>query len=113
MRQSDLPVAGSKSKRKLDVGFADERGVMKIVDTNSCCKRVGEQPRRGQTHKGVAGFGKIGTGDFHRPTHSPFHGFTLCGSIMHLWKFDRLGGWNSLLHCFAGTIDELKAAGEE
>ena len=35
MGQSDLHVAGSKAKRKLDVSFADKQGVMKIVDTHS------------------------------------------------------------------------------
>lgn len=101
LAQPDLPLEGSTAERKLDVGFmSDPR-----ANENSRChwsqilvpgelKSNPDVEKHSTTWRDLGRYARevLAAQD----TRRFVLGFTLCGSIMRLWEFDRLGGIASL-----------------
>jgi Fungal protein kinase len=92
-----LPLSGTIAKRQLDVGFTD------TPETNEDDRLDWSQILIPGEMKSNAGkdtlsgswldLAKYARQVFKaQPTRRFIHAFTLCGSIMRLWEFDRLGG---------------------
>ncbi|KAG8407789.1 hypothetical protein J3459_022550 [Metarhizium acridum] len=101
LAQPHTPIEGSIGKRKMDIGFVDNDVIYKPYTTNS---------RHHWAHILVAGELKSNPKDdtasaawadlaryarevlAAQDTRRFVLGFTLCGSLMRVWEFDRLGG---------------------
>ena len=90
-------LSGSTTRRKLDVGFAKDTKINESLrhDWSQILvpgelKSNPNADRRTDTWLDLARYARhVLTA---QDTRRFVHGFTLCGSIMRLWEFDRLGG---------------------
>jgi Fungal protein kinase len=97
MSQPGLPVYGFTAKRKLDVGFAD--GSSDCEDGRySWCQilvagELKSSPKENTHTDTYLDLARAVKEIFiAQPTRRFIHGFTICGSLMRLCEFDRLGG---------------------
>jgi hypothetical protein len=93
----DQPLRGSTADRKLDIGFVDEENAG--IDSRYHWSRIlvpGElksNPLADKASKAWLGLGRYARKVLAAQDSRRFVlGFTLCGSLMRLWSFDRLGG---------------------
>ncbi|KAL8408699.1 hypothetical protein RB594_007231 [Gaeumannomyces avenae] len=93
----DRPIEGSIAKRKLDIGFVD--GTSTGENSGSHWSQIivpGELKSNPSADKASAAW--LDLGRYAREvlaaqdTRRFVLGFTLCGSLMRIWAFDRLGG---------------------
>ncbi|KAI1736688.1 hypothetical protein F4680DRAFT_468934 [Xylaria scruposa] len=97
LAQPDTPLEGSVAKRKLDVGLVDDPKADKAgkyhwlhILVPGELKSNPNDDTPSKAHLDVARFvKKVFTA---QPTRRFVLAFTLCGSWMRLWEFDRLGG---------------------
>ncbi|KAI9777130.1 MAG: hypothetical protein M1839_009086 [Geoglossum umbratile] len=95
-------LSGSTTRRKLDVGFANDTKINESsrydwsqILVPGELKSNPNADRRNDTWLDLARYARhVLTA---QDTRRFVLGFTLCGSIMRLWEFDRLGGIASLL----------------
>ncbi|KAF1965563.1 hypothetical protein BU23DRAFT_593649 [Bimuria novae-zelandiae CBS 107.79] len=97
LAQPHQPVQGSTADRKLDVGFVDDPSAG--VDSKCHWSQIlipGElksNPSADRASKAWLDLGRYAREVFAAQDSRRFVlGFTLCGSLMRLWEFDRLGG---------------------
>ncbi|KAF2731547.1 hypothetical protein EJ04DRAFT_579020 [Polyplosphaeria fusca] len=97
LAQPHQPVQGSTADRKLDVGFVDDPSAG--VDVKCHWSQIlipGElksNPLADKASKAWLDLGRYAREVFAAQDNRRFVlGFTLCGSLMRLWEFDRLGG---------------------
>ncbi|KAF1354391.1 hypothetical protein EJ07DRAFT_132963 [Lizonia empirigonia] len=97
LAQPHQPVQGSTADRKLDVGFVDDPSAG--VDSKCHWSQIlvpGElksNPSADKASKAWLDLGRYARDVFAAQDSRRFVlGFTLCGSFMRLWEFDRLGG---------------------
>ncbi|KAH8696886.1 hypothetical protein GQ44DRAFT_779472 [Phaeosphaeriaceae sp. PMI808] len=97
LAQPHQPLQGSTADRKLDVGFVDDPSAG--VDSKCHWKQIlvpGEL--KSNSSADVASKAWLDLGRYAREVLAAQDsrrfvlGFTLCGSLMRLWEFDRLGG---------------------
>jgi hypothetical protein len=95
LAQPNTPLPGSTAIRKLDVGFA------RHVDSNARCSwsqilvpgELKNNPAADTAAKAWLDLGTYAREVFaNQDTRRFVLGFTICGSLMRLWLFDRLGG---------------------
>ncbi|KFY03126.1 hypothetical protein V490_00273 [Pseudogymnoascus sp. VKM F-3557] len=97
LAQPSQPLEGSTAERKLDIGFVNNLD----VEDNSKCHWsqilvIGELKSKpgsdtlSKTWRDLARYAREVF--FAQDTRRFVLGFTLCGSVMRLWEFDRLGG---------------------
>ncbi|ELR04271.1 hypothetical protein GMDG_06671 [Pseudogymnoascus destructans 20631-21] len=97
LAQPNQPLEGSTAERKLDIGFVNNVD----AEDNSKCHwseilAIGELKSKpggdtlSKTWRDLARYAREVF--FAQDTRRFVLGFTLCGSIMRLWEFDRLGG---------------------
>lgn len=98
LAQPNKPIRGSTAERKLDIGFVDDSNATKDAKYEwSHILVPGELKNDPQYDKPA----RLDLGRYAREVitaqdHRRFvHGFTLCGSNMRLWLFNRLGGMAS------------------
>lgn len=100
LAQPHQPVQGSTADRKLDVGFVDDPR----AGVDSKCRwsqilipgELKSNPLADKTSKAWLDLGRYAREVFAAQDSRRFVlGFTLCGSLMRLWEFDRLGGTSS------------------
>lgn len=97
LAQPDTPLEGSVARRKLDVGFVDDPKADKAAKYHwehilvpGELKSNPSDDTPSKAHLDVARYVKeVFTA---QPTRRFVLAFTLCGSWMRLWEFDRLGG---------------------
>jgi hypothetical protein len=97
LRQPNKPVPGSVSKRKLDIGFVHQpktRGQAEydwsLILIPGELKSNPKEDTHESTWLDLARYAReVFTA---QDTRRFVQGFTLCGSLMRLWEFDRLGG---------------------
>ncbi|KAI0516702.1 serine/threonine-protein kinase Sgk2 [Xylaria bambusicola] len=81
LAQPNKPIKGSTAERKLDIGFVSDQKLEKTLDAtggrSSCRLDLGRYAREVLAAQDTCRF---------------VLGFTLCGSLMRVWLFDRLGG---------------------
>ncbi|PVH91134.1 hypothetical protein DM02DRAFT_664311 [Periconia macrospinosa] len=101
LAQPHKPIQGSTADRKLDVGFVDDPSAG--VDTKCHWSQIlvpGElksNPLADTTSKAWLDLGRYAREVLAAQDSRRFVlGFTLCGSRMRLWEFDRLGGIASI-----------------
>ncbi|KFZ02079.1 hypothetical protein V500_00447 [Pseudogymnoascus sp. VKM F-4518 (FW-2643)] len=97
LAQPNQPLEGSTAERKLDVGFVDS---VDAEDNSKChwsqIMVIGELKSNpgsdtlSKTWRDLARYAREVF--FAQDTRRFVLGFTLCGSVMRLWEFDRLGG---------------------
>ncbi|KAF2690847.1 hypothetical protein K458DRAFT_473916 [Lentithecium fluviatile CBS 122367] len=97
LAQPHHPIQGSTADRKLDVGFVDDPSAG--VDSKCHWSQIlipGElksNPLADKASKAWLDLGRYAREVFAAQDSRRFVlGFTLCGSLMRLWEFDRLGG---------------------
>ena len=97
LAQPHQPLQGSTANRKLDVGFVDDPSAG--VDSKCCWSQIlvpGElksNPSADIASKAWLDLGRYAREVLAAQDSRRFVlGFTLCGSLMRLWEFDRLGG---------------------
>jgi hypothetical protein len=117
------PLLGSTVKRKLDVGFVDHPGADGECDWSHILVS-GELKRNPKADVPSEAWLDLATHVrevlANQDTRRFVLGFTLCGSFMRLWEFDRLGGIGSVkfdinqhgLH-FVSIILELLSMNEK
>jgi hypothetical protein len=97
LARHDLPIAGSVAKRKLDVGFVDDPS----AGRNSRChwnQILVPGELKSSPSADIPSEARLGLARYAREVLATQHtrrfvlGFTLCGSLMKVWMFDRLGG---------------------
>ncbi|KAF1976060.1 hypothetical protein BU23DRAFT_588261 [Bimuria novae-zelandiae CBS 107.79] len=97
LAQPHQPVQGSTADRKLDVGFVDDPS----AGVDSKCRwsqilipgELKSNPLADKASKAWLDLGRYAREVFAAQDSRRFVlGFTLCGSLMRLWEFDRLGG---------------------
>ncbi|KAH7016041.1 uncharacterized protein B0I36DRAFT_425519 [Microdochium trichocladiopsis] len=97
LAQPNKPIRGSTGERKLDVGFVNDTK----ADKNSRChwSQVlvpGELKSNPSADKASKAWLDLGTYAREvlaaQDTRRFVLGFTICGSLMRIWEFDRLGG---------------------
>ncbi|EJT69172.1 hypothetical protein GGTG_13281 [Gaeumannomyces tritici R3-111a-1] len=91
------PIAGSVGKRKMDIGFVDDPSAGKdsrchwsriLVPGELKSNPSADRPSEARLDLGRYAREVLATQD----TRRFVLGFTLCGSLMRIWVFDRLGG---------------------
>lgn len=97
LAQPNKPIQGSTAERKLDVGFVDDPKAGK--DSRCHWSRIlvpGELKSNPAADTAAKAWLDIGTYAREvlaaQETRRFVLGFTLCGSLMRVWEFDRLGG---------------------
>ncbi|KAF2843943.1 hypothetical protein T440DRAFT_523872 [Plenodomus tracheiphilus IPT5] len=97
LAQPHQPVQGSTADRKLDIGFVDDPN----AGVNSKCRwsqilipgELKSNPSADRASKAWLDLGRYAREVLAAQDSRRFVlGFTLCGSLMRLWSFDRLGG---------------------
>jgi hypothetical protein len=95
--QPNKPIHGSTGERKLDVGFVDDPKARK--DSRCHWSQIlvpGELKSNPSADKASKAWLDLGTYAREvlaaQDTRRFVLGFTLCGSLMRIWEFDRLGG---------------------
>ncbi|EKV06646.1 hypothetical protein PDIG_76560 [Penicillium digitatum PHI26] len=97
LAQPNKPIQGSTAERKLDIGFVSDADANK--DTHCHWSQIlvpGElksNPAADTASKAWLDLGRYAREVFAaQDTRRFVLGFTLCGSLMRIWAFDRLGG---------------------
>ncbi|KAK0707014.1 hypothetical protein B0T26DRAFT_815209 [Lasiosphaeria miniovina] len=97
LAQPNKPIQGSTAERKLDVGFVDDPKAGK--DSRCHWSHIlvpGELKSNPSADKASKAWLNIGTYAREvlaaQDTRCFVLGFTICGSLMRIWEFDRLGG---------------------
>jgi hypothetical protein len=97
LAQPHQPLQGSTANRKLDIGFVDDPN----AGVNSKCRwshilipgELKSSPSADKASKAWLDLGRYAREVLAAQDNRRFVlGFTLCGSLMRLWIFDRLGG---------------------
>lgn len=97
LAQSHQPLQGSTANRKLDIGFVDDPN----AGVDSKCRwthilipgELKSNPSADKASKAWLDLGRYAREVLAAQDSRRFVlGFTLCGSFMRLWEFDRLGG---------------------
>ena len=97
LAQPNQPLQGSTADRKLDIGFVDDPN----AGVNSKCQwshilipgELKSNPSADKASKAWLDLGRYAREVLAAQDSRRFVlGFTLCGSLMRLWTFDRLGG---------------------
>ncbi|KAF1358632.1 hypothetical protein EJ07DRAFT_122543 [Lizonia empirigonia] len=97
LAQPNQPLQGSTADRKLDIGFVDDPN----AGVNSKCRwshilipgELKSNPSADKASKAWLDLGRYAREVLAAQDSRRFVlGFTLCGSFMRLWEFDRLGG---------------------
>lgn len=97
LSKPDNPIAGSVGKRKMDIGFVDDPGAGKhskchwsqiLVPGELKSNPSADIPSEAHLDLGRYAREVLAAQDNRRFVL----GFTLCGSLMRIWVFDRLGG---------------------
>ena len=97
LARPDKPIAGSVGKRKMDIGFVDDPNAGKdskyhwsqiLVPGELKSNPSADIPSEAQLDLGRYAREVLAAQDNRRFVL----GFTLCGSLMRIWLFDRLGG---------------------
>lgn len=95
-KNPDQPIAGSVGKRKMDIGFVDNLSA--VNDSRCDCQMLvpGElksNPSADRPSEAWLDLGRYAREVLAAQDSRRFVlGFTLCGSLMRIWLFDRLGG---------------------
>ncbi|KAK0728902.1 hypothetical protein B0T26DRAFT_810694 [Lasiosphaeria miniovina] len=97
LAQPNKPIQGSTAERKLDVGFVDDPKAGK--DSRCHWSHIlipGELKSNPSADKAAKAWLDLGTYAREvlavQDTRRFVLGFTICGSLMRIWEFDRLGG---------------------
>ncbi|OAA64472.1 Protein kinase-like domain protein [Niveomyces insectorum RCEF 264] len=97
LAQPNQPIQGSTAERKLDVGFVDDPKAGK--DSRCHWSHIlvpGELKSNPSADKAAKAWLDLGTYAREvlaaQDTRRFVLGFTICGSLMRIWEFDRLGG---------------------
>ncbi|KAB5513466.1 hypothetical protein GE09DRAFT_1013846 [Coniochaeta sp. 2T2.1] len=97
LAKPDEPIAGSVAKRKMDIGFVDDPSAGKnsrcdwtqiLVPGELKSNPSADTPSEARLDLGRYAREVLAAQD----TRRFVLGFTLCGSLMRIWVFDRLGG---------------------
>ncbi|KAI5853656.1 hypothetical protein GGS23DRAFT_608368 [Durotheca rogersii] len=91
--EPNKPLVGSTAKRKLDVGFVSHPAALKHWSQILIPGELKSNPEQDSHSKAWQDIGRYTREVFAaQDTRRFVLAFTLCGSLMRVWEFDRLGG---------------------